>query len=160
MAVEDFSDAAVNSYRSQDGSEQTIELLEIVVPGFATYRFANNGKAVTSNDVEFEAFPFRMPDTNESDSEPKTRIQFPSMTREAALAVRSTAEDINVRWWEVLQSDPDTVLRRFPNFVARNVEVENLIVSADLKQKDYALETYPPRHVDQVRFPGIYRTQS
>jgi len=113
MAVDDFTDEAINSYRSQDGTEQTIELLEIVVPGFATYRFAKNGKPVTSNGVEFDAFPFVMEDPNEDDGEPVTRIQFPAMTREAALAVRSTAEDIRVRWWEVLQSAPDTVLFGF-----------------------------------------------
>lgn len=160
MAVDDFSTEAINSYRSQDGTEQTIELLEIVVPGFATYRFANNGQAVTSNGVEYDAFPFVMEDPNEDDGEPEVRIQFPSPTREAALAVRSTAEDITARWWEVLASAPDTVLRRYPAFVARNVQVDNLITSATLRQKDYAKETYPPRIVDQVRFPGLYRTQS
>ena len=101
-----------------------------------------------------------MNDPNEDDSESEVRFRFPAPTREAALAVRSTAEDITVRWWEVLASAPDTILRRFPAYVARNVEVENLVVTGTARQKDYAKETYPPRIVDQVRFPGLYRTQS
>ncbi len=159
MAVDDFSDTAINAFRSQHSREIAIDLMEISVPGSRTYRFANNGKDVTSNNVKFDAFPFLLPDPNENDEEPETGLQFPALTRDAAKAIRSTPEEIRVRWWQVLKSDPDTILQRFPAYVARDVEVGDLLVSGTLRQKEYGQETYPPRFVDQVRFPGLWRAQ-
>ncbi len=160
MPISDFSTAAFNSFRSQDGTETPVELMQIRVPGFKVWRLANHDAAVTSQGIEYGACPYLLPEPNQDDKEPETQVTFPALDRDAGLALESTADDISVEWVLVLVSDPDTILERHWNYVLRDVKVNQLIVRGKLTQLQFAQEQRPPRTVTKQRFPGPWLAQS
>ncbi|MDD5584930.1 MAG: DUF1833 family protein [Candidatus Omnitrophica bacterium] len=118
-------------------------------------RVVNNKEAVTSNGLEYIAFPFeiQLPDSKE-DSQPSAKLTISNVSREIGLAIRSISTPPSVTIAVVRQETPDIVEAQFVGMRLNNVKYNVMTVTADLEFEDLTREEFP-----SLKFsPSIFKS--
>ncbi len=116
----------------------------------------NNKIAVTSNNLEYIAFPFQiqLPDSKE-DSQPSAKLTICNVSREIGVAIRSISTPPSVTIAVIRQDTPDIVEAQFVGMRLNNVKYDMMTVSADLEFEDLTREEYPYLKFSPSIFKGI-----
>jgi len=119
-------------------------------------RVANNKIAVTSNDLEYVAFPLQiqLPDSKE-DSQPSSKLTISNVSREIGQAIRLISTPPQVTLQVVRQETPDIVEAQFAGMILSNVKYNMMTVTADLVFEDLTREEYPYMKFSPSIFKGI-----
>jgi len=119
-------------------------------------RVVNNKVAITSNSLEYIAFPFdiRLPDSKE-DSQPSAKLTICNVSREIGFAIRSISTPPSVTITVVRQDTPDIVEAQFVGMRLNNVKYNMMTVTADLEFEDLTREEYPSLKFSPSIFKGI-----
>lgn len=123
----------------------------------APIRVVNNEESITSNGVEYIAFPFdiRLPDSTQ-DSPPQAQITIDNVSLEITQALRTISSPADVHMQVIRASDPDTVELTFPDFKLRDASWNVLTVSGALLLEDFVQEPYPAEAFTPAQFPGLF----
>ncbi len=119
-------------------------------------RVANNKVAVTSNGLEYIAFPFdiQLPDSKE-DSQPTAKLTICNVSREIGQAIRLITTPPSITITIVRQDTPDIVEAQFVGLRLNNVKYNAMTVSGDLTFEDLTREEYPSLKFSPSIFKGI-----
>ena len=119
-------------------------------------RVANNKVAVTSNGLEYVAFPLQiqLPDSKE-DSQPPSKLTISNVSREIGQAIRMISTPPQVTLQVVRQETPDIVEAEFVGMILSNVKYNMMTVTADLVFEDLTREEYPYLKFSPSIFKGI-----
>lgn len=119
-------------------------------------RVANNKVAVTSNGLEYVAFPLQitLPDSKE-DSQPSSKLTISNVSREIGQAIRLISTPPSVAIKVVRQETPDIVEAEFVGMILSNVRYNMMTVTADLVFEDLTREEYPYLKFSPSIFKGI-----
>ncbi len=119
-------------------------------------RVANNKVAVTSNGLEYVAFPLQiqLPDSKE-DSQPSSKLTISNVSREIGQAIRMISTPPQVTLQVVRQETPDIVEAEFVGMILSNVKYNMMTVTADLVFEDLTREEYPYLKFSPSIFKGI-----
>jgi len=117
---------------------------------------ANNKVAITSNGIEYIAFPFdiTLPDSKE-DSQPSAKLTISNVSREIGQAIRSISTPPSVKITIVRQDTPDIIEAQFVGMRLNNVKYDMMTVSADLEFEDLTREEYPSLKFSPSVFRGV-----
>ena len=138
-------------------SDLPLVLLTISHPSLAEdIRVVNNLVAITSNALEYIAFPFdiQLPDSKE-DSQPSAKLTISNVSREIGQAIRLISTPPSVKIAVVRQDTPDIVEAQFVGMRLNNVKYDMMMVSADLEFEDLTREEYPSLKFSPSIFRGI-----
>ena len=119
-------------------------------------RVVNNKKAITSNGLEYIAFPLQiqLPDSKE-DAQPSAKITISNVSREIGQAIRLISTPPSLTIQVVRQETPDVVEARFVGMIMTNVKYNMMTVTADLAFEDLTREGYPYLKFSPSIFKGI-----
>jgi hypothetical protein len=119
-------------------------------------RVVNNKVAITSNGLEYIAFPLQiqLPDSKE-DSQPTAKIAISNVSREIGQAIRLISTPPSVTIQIVRQATPDIVEAQFSGMILTNVKYNMMTVTADLVFEDLTRESYPYMKFSPSIFKGI-----
>ena len=152
--------SVVEALNSQTTDNVFLVLMSISHSSFDTVYIVNNTEAITSNGVEYVAFPFSVvlpPDTEEF--QPKLRVTAINVTRLFIDEVRSLA-GANLRAKATVTvieaSDPDTVLAQWSNFEVVNASYNAQEMTFDLIIETFLTEPFPSGSFTPSDFPGIF----
>jgi len=119
-------------------------------------RVVNNKVAITSNGLEYIAFPLQitLPDSKE-DSQPSSKLTISNVSREIGQAIRliSTPPSISIK--VVRQETPDILEAEFVGMLLSNVRYNMMTVTADIVFEDLTREEYPYLKFSPSIFKGI-----
>lgn len=152
-----LSDTARQQVFGQEGGGflvlLTITHADLITP----IRVVNNTEAVTSNGVEYIAYPFaiKLPESREG-VQPHARLTIDNVSREIAQTIRSISTPPTVNIQVIRIDDLDAVEMELPNFQLRNVEWDILTLSGDLQIDDITREPYPQRSFTPAEYPGLF----
>jgi len=154
--MSDISDELKQDAFSNEGDLPLI-LLTISHPSLSeNICVVNNKKAITSNDIEYLAFPFEitLPDSKE-DSQPSAKLAISNVSREIGIAIRSISTPPSVTIAVIRQDTPDIVEAQFVGMRLNNVKYNVMTVTADLEFEDLTREEYPSLKFSPSIFKGI-----
>jgi hypothetical protein len=116
----------------------------------------NNKVAITSNGIEYIAFPFdiQLPDSKE-DSQPSAKLTISNVSREIGQAIRLISTPPSVKIAVVRQDTPDIVEAQFVGMRLNNVKYDMMTVSADLEFEDLTREEFPSLKFSPSVFKGV-----
>lgn len=119
-------------------------------------RVVNNKEKITSNGLEYIAFPFdiQLPDSKE-DSQPSAKLTISNVSREIGLAIRSISTPPSVSITVVRQDTPDVMEAQFVGMRLNNVQYNMMTVTANLEFEDLTREEYPYLKFSPSIFRGI-----
>ena len=119
-------------------------------------RVVNNKVAITSNGLEYLAFPceIQLPDSKE-DSQPSAKLSICNVSREIGLAIKAISTPPTLTITVVRQSTPDIIEAQFAGMRLNNVRYDMLAVTADLEFEDLTREEYPYLKFSPSIFKGI-----
>ena len=119
-------------------------------------RVVNNKVAITSNGLEYVAFPLdiKLPDSKE-DSQPTSKLTISNVSREIGQAIRLISTPPQVTIKVVRQETPDVVEAEFVGMILSNVRYNMMTVTADLVFEDLTREEYPYLKFSPSIFKGI-----
>ena len=119
-------------------------------------RVVNNKVAITSNGLEYIAFPLQiqLPDSKE-DSQPSSKLTISNVSREIGQAIRLISTPPQVTIQVVRQETPDIVEAEFVGMILSNVRYNMMTVTADLVFEDLTREEYPYLKFSPSIFKGI-----
>jgi hypothetical protein len=119
-------------------------------------RVVNNKEAITSNGLEYIAFPFQiqLPDSK-SDSQPSAKLTICNVSREIGVAIRSISTPPSVTIAVIRQDTPDVIEAQFVGMRLNNVKYNMMTVTADLEFEDLTREEYPYLKFSPSIFKGI-----
>lgn len=120
-------------------------------------RVCSDGQQVTSNSLDYEAFPFQLtlPEVTE-DGPPRARLVIDNVDKQIVEAVRTITTPPTVKIELVLASDPDTVEASFDDFVLRNIQYDMLTVQGELLLEVFETEPFPSAGFYPSNFPGLF----
>jgi hypothetical protein len=116
----------------------------------------NNKVNVSSNGVEYIAFPFDivLPDSSE-DSPPTSKIRIDNVSREIGQAIRLLATPPSVTIRVIRQETPDVIEAEYVGMTLANVSYNVFSVEADLQFEDLIREPWPYMIFTPAIFRGI-----
>ncbi len=119
-------------------------------------RVVNNKTAITSNGLEYIAFPFQimLPDSKE-DSQPSAKLTICNVSREIGVAIRLISTPPSVTITIIRQDTPDIVEAQFIGMRLNNVKYNMMTVTADLEFENLTREEYPSLKFSPSIFKGI-----
>ncbi|HOX55208.1 MAG TPA: DUF1833 family protein [Candidatus Omnitrophota bacterium] len=119
-------------------------------------RVVNNKVAITSNGLEYIAFPFQiqLPDSKE-DSQPSAKLTISNVSREIGQAIRLISTPPSITITVVRQDTPDIIEAQFVGMRLNNVKYDMMTVTADLEFEDLTREEYPSLKFSPSIFKGI-----
>jgi hypothetical protein len=119
-------------------------------------RVVNNKEAITSNGLEYVAFPFdiQLPDSKE-DSQPSAKLTICNVSREIGQAIRLISTPPSITITVVRQETPDIVEAQFIGMRLNNVKYDMMTVTGDLEFEDLTREEYPFLKFSPSIFKGI-----
>lgn len=141
----------------QNESDLPLILLTITHASLAEdIRVVNNKVAITSNGLEYIAFPLQiqLPDAKE-DSQPTSKLTISNVSREIGQAIRLISTPPSVSIKVVRQETPDVVEAEFVGMLLSNVKYNMMTVTADLVFEDLTREAYPFMKFSPSIFKGI-----
>ena len=117
----------------------------------------NNNENITSNGVQYIAFPFEitLPD-NRDGAPPRAQLAIDNVSREIGEAIRSISSAASVKIQIIRAAAPDTVEIEWPYFSLRNVKWDFTKVTGDLTFEDFISEPYPAGKFVPAYFPGLF----
>ncbi len=154
----DLSTAALAALFAQETGEALIVLLELSHPTLAEpIRAANNHEPITSNGVDYPAYPFEASLAGEEeDRSPTARIRIDNVDRSIVRAVREiVGEPLTARLSIVLASTPDQVEVGPLNFKIRQVDYDAQVVEGELLLEDVLNTPCPAHRFTPADFPGL-----
>lgn len=122
-------------------------------------RFVNNNSNITSNGLDYIAYPFKVKLPEErTDAAPLARLTIANVDRQITQAIRQIATPISCDISLIRISDLDVVEVTLPTFQLRNVEGDFLQISGDLVLDDLTKEPFPQRTFTPAEYPGVFVT--
>ncbi|MBU0598807.1 DUF1833 domain-containing protein [Patescibacteria group bacterium] len=124
----------------------------------AAIRVVNNAENITSNSLEYQAFPFEMnlPDDTE-DALSQVTLTICNVDRQIVQAVRSISSPPTVTLNVILASDPDTVEAGPFEFTMKSADYDALTVTGSLAAEDILNEPFPADRYTPNLFPGLFQ---
>lgn len=142
---------------SHSSDDPFLCLLTLSHPDFDDIRLVNNTENITSNSLEFSAYPFRItlpPDDGETNRD--ISIDFDNVGLDLIPLFRSVTDAIDVKIEYVLASLPDDVQLSFEELKIQNMSYTQSSISAKLFLDSFlntglSSETYSP-----TLYPGLF----
>jgi hypothetical protein len=134
-----------------------LALLTVTHGSFATIRVVADHQNVTSrsNVYTAHAFSVRLP-ADRHEEMPQASIVIDNVDRSLVEAVRSVTTPGTVTIENIRRSDPDTVVRSWPNFELKSVEIHADSISLVLGPDPVLEESYPGIDFTPLLFPGLF----
>jgi hypothetical protein len=153
--VSSLARAAANA---QNTSEIFLVLLTLQHSSFpASYHFVNDVVNVTSNGVEYIAWPFDLPFPElGGDSLPTITLTIDNVDQSIWNAIKGINTPIDVQISVVLRSQPDTVEVGPLHLRMRSTEVGLVAITGALNFEDMMNEPYPIESYTPKNAPGLF----
>ena len=118
----------------------------------------NNTENITSNGVEYVAFPFRLsiPDEVE-DQLPGVALEIDNVSREIVGSVRTISSPASATISVVMASAPNSIQRGPYSLTLRSVEYNQVTVSGSLQPHDILTEPFPSGSFSPGYYPGLFQ---
>lgn len=143
---------------SQESDDPFLTLLTLSHPSFSQdIRLVNNTENITSNGLEFTAFPMKIVlPRDDGESARDVTIEFDNVALELISEIRTVTDFINVKLEMVLASLPDAVQISFDELKIQSVTYNKTRVSAKLFLDSFLNTEISSEKYTPSNYPGIF----
>lgn len=123
----------------------------------APIRVVNNTQNVTSNALEYIAFPFEVTLPRSAEGvPPRAQLVIDNVSREIGQLIRQVVGPPTVTFSLIRIDDLNAVEVTFPVFNLRNVEYDVFTVTGDLTVDNITQEPFPQRTFSPAEYPALF----
>lgn len=155
-----LSSVAIQSAQALQTGEAWLMLLTIDHTDLTTpFYLVNNTESITSNSVEYIAYPFQIVLSNDDGEHlPKVQLSIDNVDRALVETIRSITDSPDVDIKLVLSSQPDTVELEITDLILREVEYDAFSITGTLYADDILNSRFPADTVSLAGgFLGLFK---